>query len=63
VAVEKVDPFNFSSAAPWTATQSANGVARAVDQFPLRVTVTVSYQGPLDPAPTPVTQVSWIVPR
>jgi hypothetical protein len=62
VTVEKVDPFNFSSALPWTAT-TVNGVARGVDQFPLRVTVTVSYQGPLEATPTAVTQLSWIVPR
>jgi hypothetical protein len=33
-----------------------------VDQFPVRVTVSVSYQGPLDSRPTVITTMSWIVP-
>jgi hypothetical protein len=65
VAVQKVNPFDFATPVDWSAVENPDGEfrGRGVDQYPLRVTVTVSYQGPLEPAPTPVTQVSWIVPR
>jgi hypothetical protein len=33
-----------------------------VNQFPLRVTVTVSYQGPDDSTPVDISKVTWIVP-
>ncbi len=63
VRVEKVDPYNFSTVRPWAYTEAPSGSfpGRAVDQYPLRVTVTVSYQGPLDPQPETVTTMSWIV--
>lgn len=58
VLVEKVNPFDFSTALGWADTDAI----RAVDQFPLRVTVTVSYQDPLSTTPEEVARVSWIVP-
>lgn len=64
VAVEKVDPYDFSLARDWNYTDPGSGsfAGREVGQFPLRVTVTVSYQGPLSAQPEAVTSVSWIVP-
>jgi hypothetical protein len=64
VLVQKMDPFNFSTVLPWTATDAANGAypGRTVDQYPLRVTVTVFYQGDFDATPQSVTSMSWIVP-
>jgi hypothetical protein len=64
VTVEKVDPYDYSLTRAWTYTQPANGSfpGRSVDQFPVRVTVSVSYQGPLDSRPTVITTMSWIVP-
>jgi hypothetical protein len=34
-----------------------------VDAWPLRVTVTVLHQGPLDSEARVITQVSWVVPQ
>jgi hypothetical protein len=64
VSVEKVDPYDFSTTRAWNYQQAPSGnfVGRAVDRFPLRVTVSVLYQGPLDPQPDVVTTMSWIVP-
>lgn len=64
VLVEKVSPTDFSNVRPWNETQNPSGSfpGRTVDQYPLRVTVTVFYQGPYDPAPQPVTSMSWVVP-
>lgn len=65
VAVEKVDPTNYSTVYPSEQVLAAdaggfNGLA--VDRFPLRVTVTVSYRGPFDAEAQPVAVVTWIVP-
>jgi hypothetical protein len=64
VDVVKVDPFNLSRRLAWEHQVAASGtfMGRRVDQYPLRVTVTVRYQGPLDPQPEDVTSLSWIVP-
>jgi hypothetical protein len=64
VAVEKVDPYDFSVVRAWAFFEQANGsfTGRTVDQYPLRVTVEVSYQGPLDAQPEVVSTMSWIVP-
>lgn len=35
----------------------------AIDEFPLKVEVIVTYEGPFVTAPTEVTRVTWIVPR
>ncbi len=64
VYVQKIDPVNFGLVRANNYTVAASGVipARAVDQFPLRVTVVVTYQGPTDSSPTEVTRVYWVVP-
>ncbi len=64
IRVEKVDPYNLGHVRAWADVDPPNGSfpGRKVDQFPLRVTVTVSYQGPLDPQPDVVTTMTWIVP-
>lgn len=64
VVVEKVDPFNYSTVRgdDYEEPARAGFPGRAVDQFPLRVTVFVTYQGPFDSQPRQITQVSWIVP-
>lgn len=63
IEVEKVNPFDFSKVLAWTATEAASGTypGRAVDHYPVRVTVTVSYQGPFDSSPADVAVMSWIV--
>jgi hypothetical protein len=64
VVVEKIDAFDFASVRQWNATDppSGNFVGRNVDQFPLRVKVSVLYQAPLSTVADKVTEVSWIVP-
>jgi hypothetical protein len=64
VLVEKIDPFNFATVLAWEHTVPSDGTfpGRTVDQYPLRVTVTVSYQGPFDPGAGEVTRITWIVP-
>jgi prepilin-type N-terminal cleavage/methylation domain-containing protein len=64
VSVQKVDPFNYSIVRDHGYAQAPSGSfpGRAVGDFPLRVTVTVSYQGPYDTSPSPVATVSWVVP-
>ena len=64
VTVEKVEPSNFSVVRAVNYSRSATGgtPALAVDQFPLRVTVTVNYMGPLDAEPREMARIVWIVP-
>ena len=64
VLVQKLSPYNFSTVVDWSATQAAAGAfpGRAVDHYPLRVTVTVFFQGEFDAQPLAVTTMSWIVP-
>jgi hypothetical protein len=66
VLIQKVSPYNLSTVVAWESFEapSQNGVymGRPLNQFPLRVTVTVSYQGPFAAAPEPVITMSWIVP-
>ncbi len=65
VSVEKVDPFNFSTVREHSFKEDPQGSfpGRNVDQYPLRVTVSVSYRGPYDSAASQVATVSWIVPQ
>ncbi|MEM9165941.1 MAG: prepilin-type N-terminal cleavage/methylation domain-containing protein [Planctomycetota bacterium] len=58
VEVVKVDPFDYSV----VREPSYSETDIEIDEFPLRVTVTVSYQDFFDPEPLPITTVSWIVP-
>ena len=58
VEVDKVDPTDFS-----VALEDAffdDGV-RDVDEFPVRITVSVLYQGPWATGSTTVSSVSWVV--
>lgn len=64
VFVEKIDPFNPAT----TLTDdhfdppSGNFKGRRVDEFPLRVTVVVSFDNPETGQTDEVTRVTWIVP-
>jgi type II secretory pathway pseudopilin PulG len=64
VRVTKVDPTNMSIAVPDETFQPPAGIdpGRAVDDYPVRVTVIVGYAGPWDPQGEVITTVSWIVP-
>lgn len=58
VTVQKVDPLNFTT----VRAHDYSDANRNVDEFPLRVTVSVTYQGQGDLTPQEVTRVSWVVP-
>lgn len=64
ITVEKVDPLNFGTvrANDYKIDASGNDPGTAVDGFPLRVTVVVTYQGPSDAQAVEVTRAMWIVP-
>ena len=64
VIVRKVHPFDFAQELSKDHTEPADGSfpGRAVNQYPLRVTVQVYYQGVNDIEPDLVTEVTWIVP-
>lgn len=64
VSVEKVDPFNFATVRAPGYFEAAAGAfpGRDVDDFPLRITVVVEYQGPYDTEPREVARVFWIAP-
>lgn len=64
VTVTKVDPYNFSQARAAAYTQAATSQLPfiAVDQFPLRVTVVVTYTDPATGQATEITRTTWIVP-
>jgi hypothetical protein len=65
VHVDKVDPQNVSQVRAhnyFRAPTPPTDPGVAVDQFPLRVTVIVNYQGPFDTAPREMAKVVWIVP-
>lgn len=60
VLVEKVDPANNGLIR--ADNYADTGTGRTVDQFPMRITVVVDYQGPYDARPREMTRVMWIVP-
>lgn len=64
VIVRKVHPFDFSRELDDDFTEPAAGAfaGRAVDRYPLRVSVQVFYQNANDIEPGMVTEVTWIVP-
>jgi len=64
IIVEKVHPFDTSQALDEAFFEIANGSfpGREVDQYPLRVSVEVYYQGVNDIEADLVTTVTWIVP-
>ncbi len=59
IEVEKVDPADYATALPDEAHETDG---RLVDEYPLRVTVTIVYDGSWDDHAPPLTQVSWIIP-
>ena len=63
VTVEKVDPYNMNLSRTVGYEQAPNSQLPfiRVDQFPLRITVSVRYQGINDPAPEEVTKLTWVV--
>ncbi|MGV6814579.1 MAG: type IV pilus modification PilV family protein [Phycisphaerales bacterium] len=64
VSVEKIDPFDTSVSLPDNYFEPPNGSfpGRKVDEYPLRVSVQVFYQGVNDIQAELVTTVTWIVP-
>ena len=64
VSVTKVDPYNFSlaRAASYEQAASSQWPAVRINQFPVRVTVIVEYQGPYDTQASEVTRTTWVVP-
>jgi hypothetical protein len=65
VLVEKVSPWDLSDVRPWAEQDPPSGSypGMTVDQYPLRVTVTIFYQGPYDVSAQPVTSMSWVTTR
>lgn len=61
VIVEKVEPFDTATVVPDWEDRSATG-GPGVNEFPLRVSVEVYYQGINDIEAELITTVSWIVP-
>jgi prepilin-type N-terminal cleavage/methylation domain-containing protein len=63
VTVEKLDPYNFSTVRAHGYEQAATSSLPyiRVDQFPLRVTVSVRYQGLTDAQATEITHQTWVV--
>lgn len=64
VEVDKCDPHDFTALRAddyWEAAVGATPELE-VDDFPLRVKVTILYQGPRDLQATVVSEVSWVVP-
>ncbi len=64
INIEKVDPYDSSVVRADDYVMLAEGSfpGLGVDRFPLRVTVTVRYQGPDEQDGVDVVRVSWIVP-
>lgn len=59
VRVEKVDPWDYSTVVPDAQFETS---VRDVDEYPLRVTVIVLYEGVWTNESPAITEVSWIVP-
>ncbi len=64
VSVQKVNPFDPSEVLADNYTEPAEGdfPGREVDEYPLRVTVSVFYQAANAISPDLVTEVMWVVP-
>lgn len=63
VTVEKIDPYNFGLVRTRGYEQAATSSLPflAVDRFPLRITVSVRYQGLSDSEAEEITKMTWIV--
>jgi len=65
ITVQKLDPYDSGLVRPHSYSlpaQAPSFPGLAVDKFPLRVTVTVSYQGRLEDTATDIATIVWIVP-
>lgn len=64
ISVTKVNPFDYADELAVTFSEDPSGDfnGRRVDQYPLRITVSVGYQGLFDAEPDNITTTSWIVP-
>lgn len=64
VIVQKVSPFDTGTVVPDAQTEPASGTfrGRRVDQYPLRVTVEVSYMAPFAAESEVVARITWVVP-
>ena len=64
VMVDKVSPFDMTTVLDSGHTEAPSGdfPGREVDDFPLRVTVEISYLGPYDTTPQLIGRTSWVVP-
>lgn len=64
ISVTKVDPFDYAEELDVTFSEDPDGDfrGRRVDQYPLKITVSVAYQGLYDAEPENITSLSWIVP-
>lgn len=62
VQVDKLNPADFSQVVPQNAQEgSGSNITRPVDQYPLRVRVTVLFQSEFDVDAVPLSQVTWVV--
>jgi len=61
ITVEKVDPYDYSVVVPRSTYENVAG-GRRVDQYPLKVTVTVVYDGAWNDHAPPMSQITWVVP-
>ena len=64
VRVDKVEPNNFTSVVDddWYEPAVGNVPEREVDEFPVRVHVTILYQGVGEAQATVVAEVAWVAP-
>ena len=64
ISVTKVNPFDYAEELDVTFSEDPDGDfrGRRVDQYPLKITVTVAYQGLYDAEPMNIATLSWIVP-
>ncbi len=63
VQVDKLNPNDYSIAVEHGLFEETGGeVTREVDEYPIRVRVTVLFQGPFDAEATPIATVTWVVP-
>lgn len=64
IRVDKVDPGDLTTALPDDHYAPAGSDPEiTVDDWPVRVTVTILHQGPLESEARVITQVSWVVPN
>ncbi len=65
ILVEKVSPFDYATTLVGGFFEAPSGdwAGRAVDGYPLRVTVIVRYQSAIAMEPIEVARVSWVTPE